>query len=188
MRLFLSLPLPPDLQKRLLALQDELASSDWSVKWTPPENLHLTLHFLGETPENLLEDFQHDLSAMSHARRPFDLGVGGLGVFPNWEDPRVIWVGLKDSAGKLEELFEASFKILKGYRTFELRKEFTPHLTIGRVGELSKAWDPRRIQGLMGQWEKLGKLPVEEIFLMRSHLNSEGLRHEVLQSYRLGGA
>jgi 2'-5' RNA ligase len=187
MRLFLAIPLPSELQKRLLTLQDELASSDWQLSLTPPENLHLTLHFLGETPENLLEDFHKDLSAMANSRRPFDLAVGGLGAFPSWENPRVIWVGLRDASKKLEELFEASYAILKGYRMFDLKREFTPHLTLGRVKELRPYWDPRRIQGLMGQWEKLGNLPVEEVLLMHSHGGSEGSRYEVLQSYRLGG-
>jgi 2'-5' RNA ligase len=187
MRLFLSIPLPDSLQRRLVQLQEELASFNWKVRWTPPEQLHLTLHFLGETPENLIEDLHHEMAALCHARWPFDLSAGGLGAFPSFENPRVLWAGLHDHGEKLKELFEASYRLLKGYRIFELRKEFTPHLTLGRVGELSQAWDPSPIKGLLPQWKNLGALPVENLRLMRSHLNKEGARHEVVESYALRG-
>ena len=187
MRLFLALQLPPELQKRLLKLQEELESADWSVRFTPPEKLHLSLHFLGETPDNLLEDLRHDLGALMHARRAFDLSVGGLGAFPTLEDPRVLWAGVHGRGAALEDLFEASYKILKGYRIFELKREFTPHITLGRVSQLKASWDPRRLEGLMGQWEKLGRLPVDELALFKSQTHPDGAIYEKIQSYKLTG-
>jgi 2'-5' RNA ligase len=185
LRLFLALPVPPELARRLGSLQDELASSDWKIRWTPPAKLHLTLHFLGETPENLLEDLHHELGALMHARRPFDLKVGGLGAFPSWEDPKVLWAGVSGPGAVLEELFAASYKILKNYRIFQLRENFTPHLTLGRVTDLSPAWEAGRLKGLLPQWNDLGRLPVEGLRLMRSRPGPADQDYEILQTYQL---
>jgi 2'-5' RNA ligase len=186
-RLFLAVPAPHNLQARLTALQSELEGMDWTLRFSPPEKLHLTLHFLGETPENLLEDLHHDLGAFFHSRRPFDLPLGGLGSFPNWEDPRVVWAGLDDQAGRWKDLFEASYRILRGYKIFGLRKEFSPHLTLARVSDLKVNWDPTRIQGLLPQWGRLGSLPVQHLALMRSQPGAGGSNYETLQEFKLVG-
>ncbi len=163
-----------------------MESQDWDLRWTPPENLHLTLHFLGETPENLLVDLHHDLAALASAQRPFDLKVSGLGVFPSWEDPRVLWVGVEDRAGKLEGLFRASLKVLNAYRLFKLREDFQqPHLTLARVGRLGAAWDPRRALAIAGQGGDLGILRVDEFYLMKSELSPAGARYEVVEKFSL---
>jgi 2'-5' RNA ligase len=187
-RLFLAIELPGRLRSRLEQLQEELQGMDWELRFSPPEKLHLSLHFLGETPDNLLEDLHHDLGALCHARRPFDLGVGGLGAFPNWADPRVVWAGVHDKAGSWRGLFEASFRILRGYRIFDLRREFSPHLTLARIGALKASWDPRRIQGLMPQWGDLGILPVQQLALMRSQPGEGGSVYRTLQTYPLTGS
>jgi len=188
MRLFLALAVPSELQKRLQSLQEELASVDWQIRWTPPQKLHLTLHFLGETPENLLQDFHHELGALAHTRRPFDLQLGALGAFPSFEDPRVLWAGLRSSGDHLESLFEASYRILDRYRIFKLRKDFRPHISLGRVSELRQAWDSKRIEKLLPQWERLGFMEVADMRLMRSRLNEAGADYETIEIYKFDAA
>lgn len=188
MRLFLALAVSGGLQKRLQDVQDELASINWQVRWTPPPSLQLTLHVLGNTPENLLEDLHHDLGALAHARRPFDLKIGGVGVFPSWDDPRIIWAAVKDRATQLETLFEASYKVLDRYRHFELQKDLSPYLRLGSVSQLSPSWDPRRIEKLLPQWDDLGTMPVEALQLMRSRVSQDSAGDETVEIYKLSAA
>lgn len=188
LRLFLSIPCPTSLTSKLLELQASLQASTWDLRLTDPEDLHLTLHFLGATPERVVDDLKRELGAAAHARRPFDLACGGLGCFPDEAEPRVVYAGIQDSARKLQDLFEATRRILNAYRLFKLRDELTPHITLARVSKLSAAWDPAMLRGLAPQWEKLGGYPVERMQLMASHLDrEEGKRYEVLAEMGMGG-
>jgi 2'-5' RNA ligase len=100
----------------------------------------------------------------------------------------VVYAGIHDPAGKLQDLFEATRRILNASRLFKLRDELTPHITLARVSKLSAAWDPAILRGLAPQWEKLGGYPVEKMQLMASHLDREaGKRYEVLAEMGMGG-
>jgi 2'-5' RNA ligase len=186
--LFLALPPPLALLARLPALISGLESGTWTLRPVEPEDFHLTLHFLGATPARLVDDLRREIGALCHARRAFDLEAGGLGCFPDERNPRVVWLGIRDRAGKLEDLFQASRRVLMGYRLYDLRAELVPHLTLARVEKLSAAWDPRLLRGLVSQWSDLGVFPVEEVRLMRSRPPSTaGPRYETLAGLGLGG-
>lgn len=185
LRLFLAAPCPPALAQRLAQLQSELAASTWDLALSRPEDLHLTLHFLGPTPERVLDDLKKELGAVCHARRPFDLDCGGLGCFPDGARPRVLWAGLRDPAGRLEELFQASRRVLNAYRLFQLRDGLVPHLTLARVRRLSAAWDPALLRGLAPQWGDLGRYPVESLRLMESAGSQDGPRYRSLAELEL---
>lgn len=185
-RLFLSVPCPASLSRRLEELSLGLEASTWTLRRSEAADLHLTLHFLGATPLRLVDDLKRELGALCHARRRFDLKVGGLGCFPDEQHPRVVYAGIQDSAGMLQELFQASLKLLNAYRLFALRADYRPHLTLARVEGLSAAWDPRLLRALSQQWKDLGAYPVEELNLMRSLLpGNQGPRYEALASLRL---
>lgn len=187
-RLFLAVPPPPALVRTLDALGDRLESDRWKLRRSEPEDLHLTLHFLGATPSRVIDDLKREIGAVCHARRPFDLAVEGIGCFPDDLEPRVLWAGVRDPAGRLEELFEASRRVLNAYRLFQLREEFTPHLTLARVERLSSDWDPRPLRALAAEEGRLGNFPVEEVRLMESRVSGgSGPRYETLARLGMGG-
>lgn len=171
---------------RLEALRQELASEDWQLAFTPPQQLHLTLHFLGPTPARLVEDLGKELAAWAHSRRPCDLRLDGLGSFPDWVQPRVLWAGFRGQDSLLQELYASSRRLLSAYRLFDLPEAYTPHLTLARVQALRSSWDPQRIQALLPQWQDLGSYPVERVQLIQSVLNVEGTEHRVLREFKLG--
>jgi 2'-5' RNA ligase len=185
LRLFLAAPCPPALAHRLGQLQAELAAATWDLAFSPPEDFHLTLHFLGATPARVLDDLKKEMGAVCHARRPFDLDCGGLGCFPDEARPRVVWAGVRDPAGHLEDLFQASRRALNAYRLFKLRDELSAHLSLARVQRLSAAWDPALLRGLARQWKELGPLPVDRLVLMESGGDREGPRYRPLAEFRL---
>ena len=182
-RLYVALPCPAALTARLTELQSQLLADTWSLKVSDPQDFHLTLHFLGRTPARVVDDLRRELGAVAHARRPFDLRAKGLGAFPGWEDPRILWAGIQDPSGQLAALHQASLRVLNAYRLFKLGDAYTPHITLARVKKISAAWDARRLQVLAG-WEE--PCPVEELRLMRSR-PGDGVRDEILGSFKLVG-
>ncbi len=188
LRLFIALPCPAALTGRLTTLSHELDSSDWQLSFTPPEQFHLTLHFLGPTPARLLEDLGKELSAWAHARRAFDLRLGGLDVFPNWESPRVLWTGFSGQTSLLQELYGSSRRLLSAKRLFDLPADYVPHLTLARVQDLRPTWDPSRVQALLPQWQDLGTFSVEKVQLIQSILRPEGAKHQILREFKLGSS
>jgi 2'-5' RNA ligase len=184
-RLFVAILCPALLKQSLAELQAALPAETWDLKFSHPDDFHLTLHFLGQTPVRVIDDLKRELAAVAHARRPFDLAVEGLGAFPHWEDPRVVWAGLRDPAGKLAGLFEATRRVLNAYRLFKLEETLNPHITLARVKSLSQAWDPRRLQVLPS---RLGAWPVDRMALMQSQTVPEGPKYRVLAEFELKGA
>lgn len=181
-RLYIAIPCPATLTSKLLELQSLLEADTWTLKRSDPLDFHLTLHFLGQTPARVFDDLRRELGAVAHARRPFDLAVRGLGAFPHWDAPGILWAGLVDPAGHLGELHHASLRVLNAYRLFKLEERYTPHITLARVKKISAAWDARRLQALDLK-ENLGVYPVEEIRLMKSQISP--LQDEILGSFRL---
>lgn len=187
-RLFLAVPPSPRLARELGLVVEALRADAWSLRPVEFPDFHLTLHFLGTTPLRVVDDLKRELGALCHARRPFDLRAGGLGCFPGESQPRVVWLGVQDRAGKLKELFDASRRVLDAYRLFKLDAEYTPHFTLARVDRLSRAWDPRLLRGLAPQWNDLGAFGVEQVLLMRSRPGAgDAPRYETLASLGLGG-
>lgn len=178
-RLYVAIPLPEALRTRLTELQTALLSPLWDLKLSEAADFHLTLHYLGATPERVIDDLKRELGALAHARRPFDLECRGLGCFPDDSDPRVLWAGVLDPHGRLQELFEASRRVLNAYRLFKLGDSLTPHLTLARVRRLSAAWKPEPWRALAQDTGSLGRLPVEELRLMESP------QHHCLAALRL---
>jgi 2'-5' RNA ligase len=185
LRLFLAAPCPPALAARLERLQAELAAATWDLALSPPQEFHLTLHFLGATPARVLDDLKKELGAVCHARRPFDLDCGGLGCFPDEAAPRVLWAGVRDPQGRLGELFQSTRRVLNAYRLFDLRDQLAPHLSLARVRRLSAAWDPALLRGLAPQWRGLGAFPVERLCLMESGSPDPGPRYRSLAEFEL---
>ncbi len=183
-RLYLAIPCPPTLVARLTELQARLEADTWTLRFSDPADFHLTLHFLGQTPTRVIDDLHREIGAVVHARRPFDLAVKGLGAFPHWEAPGILWAGVQDSVGKLAELHQATLRVLNAYRLFKLEEHYTPHITLARVKKISAAWDARRLQVVKGWDDALGVYPVEEVRLMRSQPGAD-VRDEVLGTYKL---
>jgi 2'-5' RNA ligase len=176
-RAFVAVALPEDLLARLgevsAGLQERLAGLP--LRWTPAANTHLTLKFLGDVSESnlpLLESILHTEGAQV---RPFDLSVGGFGVFPNPSRPRVLWVGVEapESLSMLQRRIEGEAGRL-GYPPEE--RPFSPHLTLARVSRGAQPGEIRKISEVLRQVQLglLGVARVEEVRLYRSDLRPGG--------------
>lgn len=129
------------------------------VRWTAPENLHVTLKFLGEVEEPRLSAVKEALGRIKQP--PFEMGVEGMGTFP-----RIVWVGCTGPVGPLAAAVEEACTALGFERE---RRAFTPHATIGRLK------DPRAGRRLKLDPEAaFGRQRVESFRLMKSLLGPDG--------------
>ncbi len=188
LRSFIALEIPVEMQDaiaaRLAALQKELPAP--LVRWVTRRNVHLTLKFLGDVSPANLERLADDLKNEAAAHDAFSMSVGGLGAFPNPRRPRVIWIGLEAPPGllALQRGIDAASARL-GYAAEE--RPFSPHLTVGRVGQNDSPTDLHLIRLALEhtQVDRLGLVQVEAVHLFKSDLRPGGSVYTHLYSLPL---
>ncbi len=195
-RLFLAVPMPDAVRHRIHDLIERLRPDEWPVRWIDPDSAHLTLHFLGDTPPEEAAILRMALPAVVARHAAFDLRTAGLGVFPKLKRPRVIWLGVYGPAHRLESLFNELGDTLDEMMFPIEEKPFSPHITLGRVRDtrntsvrnlpeaIRRSIDDLATAGLANPKDGL-PLPVEEVLLMRSHLDRDGARYEVIARFPL---
>jgi 2'-5' RNA ligase len=149
-------------------------------------NVHLTLKFLGDVSEENLNALTAMIQAEASACPPFNLSIGGLGVFPSIKRPRVIWVGVEAPAelSDLHGRIEAE-TTKPGYPPD--KRGFSPHVTLGRVLRRADSGEVREISQRLDQ-QKTGFIaasPVEAVHLYQSDLKSTGAVYTHLAAARL---
>jgi 2'-5' RNA ligase len=181
----LSLPVQQKLDQVARQLQQKM--SELPVRWVTVKNIHLTLCFLGDVSTSHLPQVISELQAEASQHQPFELTVGQLGAFPNANRPRVVWVGIQSPPvlAALQSGLAARMERL-GYTNEE--REFTPHLTLGRVTRTASPVEVRQIGESVQQFEvgQLGVVTVEAVHLFKSDLTPTGAVYERLASSPLG--
>ncbi|WP_299027630.1 RNA 2',3'-cyclic phosphodiesterase [uncultured Thermanaerothrix sp.] len=189
-RAFIAIEFSTDLQQRLDALVQSLrAAGLGGIRWVPPENIHLTLRFLGEIQPETLQGFITYLPSLAQAFSPFTLHLQGLGVFPGLRHPRVLWVGVKAP----ESLFNLQHEVENLAHQLGIPPEdrpFTPHITLGRMrpdfGSQDQIVLETQLRNLAQRFN--ASLYVEEVCLFRSDLLPDGARYTLLLRTPLLGA
>lgn len=183
-RSFIAVLLPEEVRRAVAMTVAELRLSGADVGWVRPENLHLTLRFLGGQGERELERAREALTEVAARASPFAVTLQGLGSFPLRGTPRVIWVGVAEGADRLSRL-QASVEEALARRGFPREERaYHPHLTIGRVRGRRGA---EALIGALRDEQVFGEVEVRALHLMRSDLHPEGARYSVLASAPLGG-
>ena len=188
LRLFIAVRLPEAVKRRIEHAQRQLrgAVGETAVRWTPPEQLHLTLRFMGNVDAAKLEDLQAGLVQSCATTGPLRLQARGIGFFPVRGLPRVVWVGIEDPEGKLPVLVSALERSTAAFSSEPAGKKFTGHITLGRVRTIGQG-QARLLAteaATLGRGE-LGEWLVREIDLMRSELSSTGARHTRVGTFPL---
>jgi len=177
--------LPDTLRVALATEIERLGPRGRGVGWVVPENLHLTLKFLGGVEPPRLEGVAAALQATAAATTPFELGLLGLGAFPSPTRPRVIWAGAHTGGGAVATLAARVDDALGPLDFPREDRPFSAHVTLGRVREPRR--DPALTVALAAGAEKdFGRFRVEQMALMRSDLSPRGARYTLLASWPLG--
>jgi 2'-5' RNA ligase len=177
LRAFIAVEIPADIQR---LIQQDTASLQKAlpkplVRWVETKNLHLTLKFLGDVSAEELEKLAGaiELELVTHA--PFTMSVAGLGVFPGYHQPRIIWVGLEapNSLSSLQQSVDAT-AVRMAYLPEE--RPFSPHLTIGRVGQGSTQANRLKIRETLEAATSIsiGPFEVKAVTIFKSDLRPTG--------------
>lgn len=189
-RTFVAIVLPEPLLRQLAQVQRQLEKKapPESVRWVNPEGIHLTLKFLGDTPVAKLESIRAALAAVAARSAPCTFTVGGLGCFPNARRPRVLWVGVQPVGGELAALQRAVEAAMKPLGFPPEDREFTPHLTLGRVRDRVAPADLARLGALISSTEvgTLGEVTARHFALIQSVLKPTGAEYTPLAEFSLG--
>ena len=121
----------PVIVRRLAEVQGMLANTDADLKLVKPQNIHLTVRFLGNISPPMVDAIYEEMKQVSFT--PFETELRGLGAFPKLSYPRVVWAGIKKGANELTNVFNQLEPRLRGLGFKPDTKGFSPHLTIARV-------------------------------------------------------
>jgi len=183
MRLFVSVDLD-GLADAVAAAQEPLADAD-GLALTDPEQVHVTLKFLGDTPEARLPELVAELTGAvdDSGVAPFTAEIGGLGVFPSIEYISVVWLGVREGGDDLTRLHEAieSRTTAMGFDPED--HEFTPHATIARMDHAASKGLVQRV--VTERDPDVGSLQVEQIRLTESVLTDDGPEYSTVEAIEL---
>ncbi|ADY01811.1 2'-5' RNA ligase [Vulcanisaeta moutnovskia 768-28] len=180
-RVFIAVDLTDQLKEPIIRMQKELMSTGVDMKPVEPENMHITLRFIGEIGRDLVEEVKKRLSSIKYNQ--FTMHVRGVGAFPNIERPRVIWVGIEEGARDLMNLHELLMKFTGDIGERDERG-FVPHLTIARVKYVRNR---DRYMEVIRKYENMdfGTQLVDSIKLKRSILTPKGPIYSDLMTIKL---
>ena len=188
-RTFVAIHVPADIQRRLAdvagSFRDRLPGK--SARWARPENIHLTLRFIGNVSPQDVEALRVVLQASVRGGKPFTLELGKPGCFPDAHRPRVLWVGVEGDVGPLMRLQSSVSQAAAAWAGPEDRV-YHPHLTLGRVvartgTDLQTVADP--VPGSPALRDAVWH--VDAIHLMQSDLMPPGPKYSTLASFPLIG-
>lgn len=187
-RAFVAIHLPAEVANEVARVQAELRRSLRGnlVRWTPPEQIHLTLRFLGEVTVSALPALAAALQPAVASVAPFQLWPEGLGAFPRSSLPQVLWIGLHGDTEPLARL-QAQIDVSTGSWGVRESRPFHPHLTLGRTSTRNRS-DLQQIASILtaASAPKLAAWRISEVILMRSELRPGGAEHSCLATFRLG--
>lgn len=191
MRLFVAVEVCPEVRKKLLEIQEEFQRTSLflnKAKWVKPENLHLTLKFLGEVSQENLNTLRSALIKSIQGVKSFEIEIQGLGCFPQVKSVRLLWAGVSQGAGQLKKLAEEVEKNTASAGFAPSDKTFSPHLTLARFPSYS---EKRMSQHLSNFSKKIssynslsfGKTTVSKIDLIESVLSASGPHYTALEEF-----
>ncbi len=152
-------------------------------KWVEPQNYHMTFHFIGEVPEEKVMDIIKGVQEVSQRHKEIKIKYKSLGVFPDLDRARVLWIGVSEGENGLKALAKDVYHTNRKLGIKTDSKPFHPHLTICRM----KEYDKKKLKALLKKYENtnFGEDVVDRISIIRSSLTSVGPIYSVLEEFYL---
>ena len=184
-RAFIAIELPDDVKDTVALIIKRLRPAQYRyVKWVAPSGTHLTIKFLGNTSTEQIPQITDIMKTAAQKVPPIQLHLGGLGMFPNEQRPRVIWVALEGNTSPLAAMQREIEKALEPLGFAPENRAFTPHLTLGRVRDNASPDERREIGGVV-KAKKIdydASFTLRELSLMKSTLMPTGAIYNRLDS------
>jgi 2'-5' RNA ligase len=184
-RTFVAVFPPEPVLQALVGLREELEPVIPGLRWVALSNLHFTLRFFGDLTRDEITRASAVVDEVASGTVPFELELSGVGVFPNWKRPRVLWVGSGHGGAVLEALARS---LERGFRDVGLGKsdkDFAAHLTLGRWRD-SRELDLRGARDMCDAVGSLARFPVSSAQVVESRLTTRGAVYQTIHAASLG--
>lgn len=185
-RVFIASELPGEIIDFAAGLQRRLKGQELALKWVRPQNMHLTLKFLGDIEFALKDDIVAAMTSVAHTVSPMMLAVQGMGVFPGIRKARVLWIGLGGEIDRLTQVHGQLQDLLAPMGFSKEKRRFNAHLTLARINSPLDADRLLRIIQLEGGYPPI-PFHMDEMVLFRSELRPQGARYTALGRVALKG-
>ena len=185
MRCFVAIELPETVHERLAQLQDQLRPQMHGIGWTRPEQIHLTIKFLGEVPDTHVPKAIEAATAVIDQYGPFDLTVAGAGCFPPNGPARVLWVGIPSPPPQLIACQQALEQAMADLGIPPENRPYHPHLTLGRVKDFHAGREAQAAIEKVADFDA-GGFTATELLMFQSVLQRTGPIHTVIARMPLG--
>lgn len=175
-RLFTGLSLTPEIREYIAGVAREISEAVDDIRLVPPENLHVTLKFIGPCDWARVPDLLDSIRNAA-AYLPLHIRIGGVGAFPSVGSARVIWVGAADREGRIDKVYGNIEKGALKCGVPEEKRRYRPHVTIGRARK-RPVIVPR---DLTDKFERELLLEVNDIVLFKSDLKPTGAVYSIVE-------
>jgi len=182
-RAFLALEIPDEIKDKIMEVEGGVERSNADVKLVERENLHVTMKFLGDVTASTLDKVYDVMKRVKESK--FEIEVKGTGVFPNLRMVRVLWVGIGAGSDKVTAVFRTLDSGIAELG-FHRERDFTPHITIGRVRSQRNREELIKAMEKYGS-DEFGTAVVDKIIIKRSILMQRGPIYSNLREVELQG-
>jgi 2'-5' RNA ligase len=183
-RLFLAINLPDELRNAVGRDIASLVASSPGVSWVHPDLLHVTVRFLGERDTNAVDAIGRVGRRVAATARRFDSVLAGIGAFPNFARPRVVWLGMRNG-NPMIELAQRLDDALLEIGEPRPDRPFRPHLTLGRVKRELPVLDLEALERNARAFRGERPFRVDHVHLMKSELSPRGPAYSVVAALPL---
>ena len=185
-RLFLAIPIKTrdnDFVPLLDGLKRQLAH-EHKINWVKPNHIHLTLKFIGNTPDDDIPKIIEEVGEMLKRHKSFTMDFNRTGIFGSRYAPRVLWLGMQNTPQELIDLEEDTLTTFDNLGYLRDRQNFVPHITLGRIKELcEKQYFQKIVSGI--EQKTYIKQEVNEIILYQSFLRPEGAMYREIKKFKI---
>jgi 2'-5' RNA ligase len=185
-RTFVAAEPTDEIRSKAEKLVRQLAGHDDGIRWVQPENIHLTLKFLGDVEDREIYSVCSAVKQATSNCQAFELSCRGVGAFPSLHHPRTIWLGVQDAEARLAALYSEVQDSLCNLGFAAESRRFHGHLTLGRVQANRLGQDKLREVIEANSDTVFGPLAVDELIVYASELSRDGPNYTVLGRCPLG--
>ncbi len=184
MRLFIAIPLPSQIQNYISVLQNNLKQYQKKIIYVQNKNTHITLKFLGETPNNKISDILNSIKTIAESNTSFNAKISTVDSFPNSFNPKILWLGLdKISEEKIKKIAVGLDNLLESHGFQKETRDFTSHITFARVKDnINNSILANELVKIKKNIEltDFKKFNIDKITLFQSRLTNAGAIYEVI--------
>ena len=172
-----------DVPYKIVEFENEIKKIGANVKLVEPKNMHLTLKFLGDTNEGLVDEIEKIMKESVEGTNPFNIQLKGTGVFPNQNYIKIVWIGI-ENGGQIAPIAQKIDEKISKLGFKKEKRRFSPHLTIGRV---KSAKNKNQLLQIIENYKDVmfADITVDILQLKKSELTPKGPIYTTLKEIKL---